>query len=157
GDIKISVLVDRADGVRALRAVHQAFALREPRPGAGLPGPGGPSSFRRRADGVPARGRDLAALTQRLAGMEDIVVSDAVLGTDQGRVTVFDLSDRPGNCLAVFQAVAAGGIVVDMIVQNHTAGRAKLSFSVPRANLDRAVELTQAAAARIAPAARVVK
>ncbi len=36
-DIKISVLVDKADGVRALRAVHQAFRLREPRPGAGLP------------------------------------------------------------------------------------------------------------------------
>ncbi len=38
-DIKISVLVDKADGVRALRAVHQAFRLREPRPGAGLPAP----------------------------------------------------------------------------------------------------------------------
>src|SRR5262249_10213914 len=37
GDIKISVLVDRNDGVRALRAVHQAFALHESRPGAGLP------------------------------------------------------------------------------------------------------------------------
>ena len=39
GDIKISVLVDKADGVQALRAVHQAFGLREPRPGAGLPAP----------------------------------------------------------------------------------------------------------------------
>ncbi|HJT77395.1 MAG TPA: aspartate kinase, partial [Gemmataceae bacterium] len=37
GDIKISVLVDRADGAKALRAVHQAFGLHEPRPGAGLP------------------------------------------------------------------------------------------------------------------------
>src|SRR6266478_3275604 len=40
GDIKISVLVDKADGARALRAVHQAFQLHDPRPGAGLPGPG---------------------------------------------------------------------------------------------------------------------
>src|SRR5204862_2411306 len=48
GDIKISVLVDRADGVRALRAVHQAFHLDEPRPGAGQPGVGAPSSYRRR-------------------------------------------------------------------------------------------------------------
>src|SRR5207245_273550 len=38
GDIKISVLVDKADGVKALRAVHQAFGLHLPRPGAGLPG-----------------------------------------------------------------------------------------------------------------------
>ena len=38
-DIKISVLVERADGVRALRAVHKAFGLAEPRPGAGRPVP----------------------------------------------------------------------------------------------------------------------
>ncbi|HXG13310.1 MAG TPA: aspartate kinase, partial [Gemmataceae bacterium] len=37
GDIKISVLVDKNDGVRALRAVHQAFHLDQPRPGAGKP------------------------------------------------------------------------------------------------------------------------
>ena len=30
GDIKISVLVDKADGVRALRAVHEAFGLHLP-------------------------------------------------------------------------------------------------------------------------------
>ena len=45
GDIKISVLVDKADGVKALRAVHQAFQLDKPRPGAGLPGAGGTGTF----------------------------------------------------------------------------------------------------------------
>ena len=54
--------------------------------------------------------------------MEDILVSDVLLATDQGRITIFDLPDQPGNCSRVFQAVAAGGIVVDMIVQNLTAG-----------------------------------
>src|SRR5262249_60063243 len=48
GDIKISVLVDRGDGVKALRAVHQAFRLHEPRPGAGLPVPSGSSRIHRR-------------------------------------------------------------------------------------------------------------
>src|SRR5207237_9631218 len=44
GDIKISVLMDKGDGLRALRAVHQAFGLADPRPGAGLPpGNGGTS------------------------------------------------------------------------------------------------------------------
>ena len=59
GDIKISVLVDKADGVQALRAVHQAFQLREPRPGAGLP-----AARRGRARsgaGRPARRRAPAA------------------------------------------------------------------------------------------------
>ena len=37
GDIKISVLVAREDGVKALRAIHQAFHLNEARPGAGMP------------------------------------------------------------------------------------------------------------------------
>ena len=65
--------------------------------------------------------------------MEDIVVSDVLLDTDQGRITVFDLPDQPGICSRIFQAVAAGGIVVDMIVQNLTGpGRSELSFSVPR-------------------------
>ena len=86
GDIKISVLVDKADGVKALRAVHQAFGLHEPRPGAGLPGQVGRP--RRSGGGRPTAvedaGRDLAAVTQQLASMEDIVVSDVLL------------NDRPG-------------------------------------------------------------
>src|SRR5262249_42763090 len=48
GDIKISVLVERGEGIDALRAVHQAFQLHEPRPGAGLPGTARPSSFGKR-------------------------------------------------------------------------------------------------------------
>ena len=88
--------------------------------------------------------------------MEDIIVSDVQLNADHGRITVADLPDRAGNCSQVFEAVAQGGIVVDMIVQNLTgAGRAELSFSVPRADLERAAELARAAARAIDPAARV--
>ena len=36
GDIKISILVDKNDGVKALKALHAAFALHEPRKGAGI-------------------------------------------------------------------------------------------------------------------------
>ena len=159
-DVKISVLVDRADGMRALRAVHQAFNLRQPRPGAGLPvsraGEAPVGAFQRRPQTLPqASGRTLAALTQQLAHMEDIVVSDVFLTTDQGRITIFGLPDRPGNCSRVFEAVAKGGIVVDMIVQNLVAGKAELSFSVPQPDLDRALQLTRGAAAAIDPSTRV--
>jgi aspartate kinase len=155
-DIKISVLVDRADGLKALRAVHQAFNLAAPRPGAGLPGSPRASEFRPRPQGsLQESRRDLTALTQQLAGMEDIVVSDVLLSTDQGRITIFGLPDRPGHCSRVFQAVAAAGIVVDMIVQNLTAGRTELTFSVPKADLDQALRLTEAAVRDIDPAARV--
>jgi aspartate kinase len=144
-DIKISVLVDRTEGIKALRAVHQAFGLASPRPGAGAPPPGNAAiPYQKRPAGVmPDGSRELSLLTQRLAGMEDIVVSEVLLSTDQGRITVFGLLDRPGACSQVFQAVAAGGIVVDMIVQNHSEGQVDLSFSVPRADLDSALTLTR--------------
>ncbi len=162
GDIKISVLVDKADGVRALRAVHQAFHLHEPRPGAGAKAvPGLVSSFRRRPPALvedAGNHRDqTAAITQRLSSMEEIVVSDILLNTDQGRITIFDLVNDPALCARVFQAVAAAGIVVDMIVQNITGnGRAELSFSVPRQDLERALALTQGVVRAVDPGTRVV-
>ena len=159
GDIKISVLVDKADGVRALRAVHQAFGLHEP------PAPGG-----RAAAVAPGRlpprpgtgskepaARDSAALSQQLSSMEEIVVSDVLLNTDHGRITIFDLPDRVGSCSQVFQAVARNGIVVDLIVQNLTqAGRAELSFSVPRADLPRGLAVTEQTVRGIDAGTRVV-
>ncbi len=69
--------------------------------------------------------------------MEDVLVSDVQLTTDQGRITVLNLPDQPGECSAIFQAVAAGGIVVDMIVQNLSGGLGQMSFSVPQPDLDR--------------------
>jgi aspartate kinase len=158
-DIKISVLVDKTEGMKALRAVHQAFKLHEPRAGAGLTAPAKSRSFPRRPDTERHSNpkRDLITLTQQLASMEDILVSDILLSTDQGRITIFDLPDQPGNCSRVFQKVASGGIVVDMIVQNLTrAGRAEISFSVPRSDLSRALALAQDAVRDMDPAVRVV-
>jgi len=155
GDIKISVLVDKADGVRALKAVHAAFGLDKPRPGAGeAMGDGGDYQPKPSLRGDV--GADLASAIARLSGMEDIVISGVKLHTGYGRVTVFDLPDRPGNCSTVFQAVAAGHISVDMIVQNLTApGRAELSFTIPKGDLTRALKRTQDAVRAIDGQARV--
>jgi aspartate kinase len=156
-DIKISVLVSRKEGVKALRAVHQAFGLAQPRPGSGQPGGKGNHQFQRRPTNAvsPKSTRDLTALTQQLASMEDIVVSDVLLDTDQGRITIFGLPDKPGCCSRVFQAVASAGIVVDMIVQNLSLGRTELSFSVPQADLDRALKVTREVVGTLDPATRV--
>jgi aspartate kinase len=163
GDIKISALVAKEDGIKALRAVHQAFHLHEPRPGAGMPAlnyrpstpgfkPDKAAHFWETPQGE-AEG-DKAPETRtplgHLSSMEEIVVSDVLLIADQGRVTVSYLPDQPGNCSRIFEAVATGGIVVDMIVQNLTSdGRAQLSFSVPSSDLDAARKLTQEAVAGI--------
>ncbi len=153
GDIKISVLVAREDGVKALRAVHQAFHLNEARPGAGMPAivqrPTGRAGRRTAVDDANGESRTLLG---HLNSMEDIVVSDVLLITDQGRINVANLPDKPGNCSLLFEAVAKGGIVVDMIVQNLTGdGRAELSFSVPLADLERARKLTQETVAAVDP------
>jgi len=154
GDIKISVLVEKADGARALRAVHQAFDLERARPGAGVAVPGGIGP--RPAGPDAAKTGELAAGVARLAAMEEILVRDVVLDTGHGRVTVTDLPDQPGVCAKLFADVAAAGVLVDMIVQNLTRERkAALSFSVPVADLDRAAAAARAAVPGIHPGTAV--
>jgi aspartate kinase len=131
-EIKISVLVDKQDGTRALRAVHHAFDLHNLRP------PKAAEPKRVIGNGAP----QVRDIVQALNSMEDIVVSDVVLDDEQGRITLFSLPDQPGVCARLFSAIARAGIVVDMIVQNLSGpGLAELSFSVPRRDLQPALEL----------------
>ena len=66
------------------------------------------------------------------------------LNTTHGRITISSLADKPGLCSKIFQAVAAGGIIVDMIVQNlPRPGQAELSFSVPSKDVAKAKQLTE--------------
>ncbi|MDY3554946.1 aspartate kinase [Gemmata sp. JC717] len=184
GDIKISVLVEEdgaaesaviepgpaepikkahleskkaVRGRRALRAVHAAFALAQPRKGAGAQ-PAAHGEFRPRPAPLvlPAKTEREAAIA-RLAGMEDVLVSGVQLNNEQSRITIYDLPDQPGNCSKVFNAVATGGILVDMIVQNQSGpAKAELSFTVPRADLTRALKRTQDVVREIDPGCRVV-
>ena len=184
GDIKISVLIeedaatDAAElpldagakkaheqakkavrGRQALRAVHAAFGLDKPRKGAGLPPErdAGAPFKPRPAPLVVADAKDREAAIARLGGMEDVLVSGVQLNVEQSRITIFDVPDRPGNCSKVFSAVATGGIIVDMIVQNLTGpGKAELSFTVPKADLTRALKRTQDVVRAIDPGCRVV-
>ena len=58
-------------------------------------------------------------------------VSGATLTKDEARVTVLGVPDVPGTSLAIFSAIAARKIAVDMVVQNvGTQGRADISFTV---------------------------
>jgi aspartate kinase len=101
--------------------------------------------------------KDREAAISRLGGMEDVLVSGVHLNAEQSRVTIHDLPDKPGNCSRVFNAVATGGILVDMIVQNLSGpGKAELSFTVPRADLTRALKRTQDVVREIDAGCRVV-
>lgn len=144
GDIKISVLVDKQDGTRALRVVHQAFQL-------GDSGPAALKLLKESHEKTVA----LSDLTRRLTHMEDILVSDIITQLDEGRVAIHGMIDSPGHCFKIFQAVAKAGIVVDMIVQNLGHGMADLSFSVPLDDLERARSVASEVLLEISPKATV--
>jgi len=138
-EIKISVLVNRDESLAALNAVHQGFGLEKP---SGV----APSiGFRQSGDqlqGTINRDELERDVVSKLAGMEDIVVSEIDLDMHQSRVTVRGISDQPGVAAEVFTAVAEGGVMVDMIVQNLSHDRiADLSFTVPRPDLERCLLL----------------
>ncbi|MBV8554366.1 MAG: aspartate kinase, partial [Planctomycetaceae bacterium] len=142
-EIKISVLVDRASAVAALRAVHQAFLLDRWDNGSARPLTIMPASSRspRRPpeaeSGTPAR---------PAPGMEDLVISGVELDESQARVTVFNVPDEPGYAARVFHNITEAGVNVDMIVQDiSTSGTTHLSFTVPRDS----AELAAAAAHKV--------
>ena len=130
-DIKISALLKREDAVDALRAVHAAFQLeKEPTEEEKRlePSERAQSSLE---NGVSAR------LISHLTGMEDVVIESVDLDADQARFTLCDVPDRPGLAAEVFDRIAEGHVVVDMIVQS--VGRdnlANITFTVSRKELD---------------------
>jgi aspartate kinase len=72
------------------------------------------------------------------AGMEQALIRGVALDDTEAKVTLDDVPDRPGIAAAIFKAVAAEGINVDMIVQNVSHdGRTDLSFTLGRADLPR--------------------
>jgi aspartate kinase len=140
GDIKISVLVDRQQGAQALRALHQAFELdKEPAGAAEHPG---------KLNAIAHHASDAVAVVARLQKMEELAIDDISLDDTQARFTISGIADRPGIAAAIFDAVADGGIFVDMIVQSYGRhGKAKLSFTVPRSQYEDCLTLVNKLAA----------
>ncbi|QEH36223.1 Aspartokinase [Aquisphaera giovannonii] len=143
-EIKISILVERSSAVAALRAVHRAFQLDQVH---AFPQPdfSPERSTTRAMTLVPLVEVDSGGNggqgggTVREQGMEDLVVAGVELDETQGRITLFDVPDRPGYSARVFAAIAEAGVFVDMIVQNVSEdGRTNLSFTVPREAVARA-------------------
>ncbi|HUG17768.1 MAG TPA: aspartate kinase [Planctomycetaceae bacterium] len=141
-EIKISVLVDRDQSETALQTVHRAFGLdREERKSPTI----GHAQDIQDANETNSHDEVAQEVVAKLANMEDIVVSEVLLDEAQARVTVRNLPDAPGVAAQLFAAVAEGGIMVDMIVQNVShARRASLSFTVPRVDLDQCLLLVRA-------------
>jgi aspartate kinase len=74
--------------------------------------------------------------------MENATVRAITHDLSEAKVTVSGVPDRPGVAAALFRALAARGVNVDMIVQNTSEhGHTDISFTVPHADLDASMEV----------------
>jgi len=90
---------------------------------------------------------------QEDTAMENVLVAGVTLDQNQSKVTLTGVEDRPGLAARIFGPIADAGIVVDMIIQNASAdGRTDMTFTVPRTDLRRALELVRSVAGDIAAA-----
>jgi aspartate kinase len=82
--------------------------------------------------------------------MEEVSVAGVAADRDQAKLTVLKVPDQPGIAASLFGPVADAGIVVDMIIQNASEdGTTDMTFTVPRGDYDKALELVQGIAKRI--------
>jgi aspartate kinase len=82
--------------------------------------------------------------------MERLLVSSVAYSRDEARITVTNVPDRPGIASRIFAPVAEAGIVVDMIIQNtRKSGLTDLTFTVPKADYQKAVSIQKEVAKAI--------
>jgi aspartate kinase len=82
--------------------------------------------------------------------MEQLVVSGVTHDLNQARITLKKVPDQPGIAAKIFSPIAEAGILVDMIIQNTRAGgQTDLTFTVPKADYKRALEMQKRLAEKI--------
>jgi aspartate kinase len=86
-------------------------------------------------------------VTKEDTDMEAAAVSGVTGDRNQAKITIIGVPDKPGIAARIFGPVAEANINVDMIIQNVSqATLTDLSFTVPRADLKKAVPLIQGVA-----------
>jgi aspartate kinase len=91
--------------------------------------------------------------------MEQALISGVACDTDEAKVTIEHVPDRPGVAASIFRAVADAGVNVDMIVQNSSRqgeGHTDVTFTVPKADLPRAASVIERLAGEIGAAGHTV-
>jgi aspartate kinase len=74
--------------------------------------------------------------------MEQPIISGVAHDRSEAKITVVGVPDKPGKAAAIFEAVAAAEINLDMIVQNVSAaatGLTDVSFTLPKSDGQRAM------------------
>ena len=82
--------------------------------------------------------------------MESMLVSGVTYNKNEATITISKVPDKPGIASKIFMPISDAGIVVDMIIQNTRAGDlTDMTFTVPKTDYKRAMELVQKLAADI--------
>jgi aspartate kinase len=82
--------------------------------------------------------------------MESMLVSGVTYTKNEARITIAKVPDTPGTASRIFTPISDAGIVVDMIIQNTLNGElTDLTFTVPRTDYDRAMQLLEPLAREI--------
>jgi aspartate kinase len=82
--------------------------------------------------------------------MEKLVVSGVTCNRSEAKIRICGVKDAPGVAASIFAPLSQAGIVVDVIVQNLSHdGTTDVTFTVPRGDLKRAVEIARSSASAI--------
>jgi aspartate kinase len=91
--------------------------------------------------------------------MEKVMVSGVTYDQNQAKITIAGVPDRPGIAARLFGAISQENIVVDMILQNVSQpvqkgsskgeGLTDISFTVPKVDVKKAVDISGKIAAEI--------
>ena len=82
--------------------------------------------------------------------MESMLVSGVTYNKNEATITISKVPDKPGIASKIFMPISDAGIVVDMIIQNTRAGDlTDMTFTVPRPDFRKAMELVKKIAADI--------
>jgi len=85
--------------------------------------------------------------------LEKAIISGITHDTDEAKVTILGVPDRPGVAARVFRPLADAGVNIDMIVQNVSEhGHTDISFTMPAADLSTAAPILEATAREVGAA-----
>ncbi|CAG0950153.1 aspartate kinase [Myxococcaceae bacterium] len=86
--------------------------------------------------------------------MEGLVVSGVTYNRNEAKIRLRGVKDQPGVAARLFGPLGEAGIVVDMIVQNvGQDGSTDITFTVPRTDYRKALEIAERAGVEIGAAA----
>jgi aspartate kinase len=98
-------------------------------------------------DEEPAPGTFVVSEEEVGDQMEDQLITGIAYDRNEAKITLTAVPDRPGAVAGIFAPLADASINVDMIVQNvaHGTGSTDVTFTVPAAELTRALDVLETA------------